>query len=234
MKSKNIAIGTRFGNWVVVDNGFIERRKTNGGTNYVTRYRCRCDCGTERAVRAFKLLSNSTSCGCNTATIKSVSSAKHGENRRNGRTRLYRTWDGMIQRCTNPNHDGYKDYGGRGIHVCEEWRDFSVFLEWAKAAGHHDGLEIDRRDNNKGYCPGNCRWVTSAENKRNRRAVVLVTAFGETKCITDWSLDDRCHVTPSTITHRLRKLGWDAERSISEPRKTRKSSGRFVGHHVTS
>lgn len=74
----------------------------------------------------------------------------------------------MRQRCNNPEARNYKWYGGKGIHCCLEWDDFSTFFEWANAHGYADGLELDRKDSDKDYCPGNCQWVTKKQNIRNR------------------------------------------------------------------
>jgi len=231
MKSLNIGIGTRFGAWTVIGPSTREARRTPGGTNYVVRYPCRCDCGTERAVRAFKLLSNSKSCGCQTAAQRPIA---HGENRVGKRTRLYSTWDGMRQRCSNPRHYQFMLYGGRGITVCPEWSSFQSFQQWALASGHQPGLQIDRIDNDRGYSPDNCRWVTDAQNKRNTSVNQIIEAYGERKCATDWALDPRATVKPGTMVYRMRKLNMAAEEAISSPRRTRKSAGRFEGNHVTS
>lgn len=236
MSSTEIAINSRFGMWTVTGFPSIEKRVTSGGTNYVLRYPCRCDCGTERRVRAFKLLSNSKSCGCDSGRRAGLSRTRHGFSAyKNGtRHRLYRVWDGMTQRCTNPNHDSYPDYGGNGIGVCEAWKSFDEFKNWALTHGYADMLEIDRIENNLGYSPENCRWVTSSVNKINRRTTRFLTAFGECKCATEWALDSRCSVTPNTIMHRINKLGMSEQDAVSEPRSTRKSAGNFVGHHIKS
>jgi hypothetical protein len=84
------------------------------------------------------------------------------------KTRVYRTWRNMHQRCENPKTSGYNSYGGKGIKVCADWREFLPFYDWAMANGYRDNLTIDRLDSNKNYEPGNCRWATWAEQARAR------------------------------------------------------------------
>jgi hypothetical protein len=85
-------------------------------------------------------------------------------------TRLYRCWENMKKRCLNPRHPRYVDWGGRGIKVCKAWLHFEAFQAWATSHGYTDDLVIDRRDNDKGYNPANCRWVTHSVSGYNRRA----------------------------------------------------------------
>ena len=85
------------------------------------------------------------------------------------RSRLYRVWSAMRERCNNPNQARFSSYGGRGIKVCDEWKDFAVFREWALSAGYAPGLQLDRIDNDKGYNPDNCRIATRSEQQQNRR-----------------------------------------------------------------
>ena len=85
-------------------------------------------------------------------------------------TRIYRIWWGMVGRCEYPNHISYKYYGARGIKVCEEWRtSFQAFYDWAMVNGYTDELTIDRIDNDKGYEPTNCRWITIQDQQKNKR-----------------------------------------------------------------
>lgn len=86
------------------------------------------------------------------------------------RTRLYKIWENMKQRCYNPHHQAYNRYGGRGITICNEWKtNYQAFKEWALSHGYDVHLTIDRIDNDKGYCPDNCRWITIQEQQKNRR-----------------------------------------------------------------
>lgn len=125
----------------------------------------RCDCGTEKEVRYqnIKHYGSPRDCGCG---------AGSGRHYLVDHT-LYGVWSQMKSRCYNCNHKSYKDYGGRGIKVCNQWRsDFKLFYRWAKRNGYKNGLQIDRIDFNGNYSPRNCRFVTQAENLRNRRSCI--------------------------------------------------------------
>ena len=110
----------------------------------------------------------SRSCAAKSGKGKTGRSPKHG-GCSGGLSVLYRRWDGIKRRCCCPSHNKYSRYGGRGITLCKEWMDFSVFEKWALANGFKDTLQIDRIDNEKGYSPDNCRWVTPSQNCRNKR-----------------------------------------------------------------
>lgn len=105
------------------------------------------------------------------------------------RTRLDSIHSNMIQRCTNPNHPFFGRYGGRGITVCEAWRESRrTFKEWALTHGYAPNLTIDRIDNDQGYSPENCRWVSQTKNNNNRSSTHFVTAFGQTHSLKEWSI----------------------------------------------
>lgn len=101
--------------------------------------------------------------------------------------KLYGVWEGIIQRCCNPKSYSYYNYGGRGITICDEWRDSSTaFIDWCYANGYKEGLSIDRIDNCKGYSPDNCRFVDRKIQQRNRRTNVYIEYNGETRCKKEW------------------------------------------------
>jgi hypothetical protein len=125
---------------------------------------CRCDCGAECIVVGKELRSGrSRSCGCFRREVSRKRMTTHGHSR----TRVYRCWCAMLQRCFYPNGQAYSRYGGRGITVCERWRNFVNFL--ADMGEPPRGKSLDRIDNDKGYSPENCRWATHAQQNLNRR-----------------------------------------------------------------
>lgn len=162
--------GQRFGRLVVVE-------RVGSSLSREATWRCLCDCGNERIICGSSLRrGGSKSCGCLRDEIESAIHSTH----RKTKSRLYNVWSHMIQRCYNPSNTAYKRYGGRGVSVCDEWRnDFMIFYEWAMANGYDENAAfhqctIDRIDNDKGYSPGNCRWVdakTQNNNKSNNRKV---------------------------------------------------------------
>jgi transposase-like protein len=119
--------------------------------------------------------------------------------------RLYNLWTTMMHRCYNVKRKKYGNYGGRGIRVCEEWHEPNAFIEWAMMNGYRPGLQIDRIDNEKGYSPENCRWVTPKENSRNKRNTRYLTINGITKCVTEWC--ETIKISQYTIYSWIKEFG---------------------------
>lgn len=149
------------------------------------RVLCRCDCGQERTVQLSNLRSgNSKSCGCFLREQVSRQFATH----RGSRTRLYGIWTKIIDRTCNPSVPCYKRYGGRGIVMCDEWRNsYAAFRDWAQVNGYHDDLTIERKDVNGNYEPDNCTWIPQGKQAWNRRTSLLVTIDGRTQCLAAWA-----------------------------------------------
>ena len=109
----------------------------------------------------------------------------HGDTNRN--SRLHRIWANMKARCGNPNNDRFHDYGDRGITVCDGWKDYLTFKQWAMANGYSDELTIDRIDNNEGYSPENCRWVDRFTQQNNMRTNTTINYQGQSHTLAEWS-----------------------------------------------
>ncbi len=149
------------------------------------QWECLCDCGNTIFVTTGKLRSGNTqSCGCLQRERTSRASRTHGESR----TRLYQIWKGMKARCHNRNYTQYKDYGGRGITICDVWQqNYEAFRRWAAESGYAHNLTIDRIDVNGDYCPENCRWITLREQQDNRRNTVRITTGDVTHTAKEWA-----------------------------------------------
>jgi len=188
----------------------ISRSENKHGRAY---WRCKCECGNEKDVIGKELKSgNVKSCGCLRKEIVGTQFRTHGATE----TRLYYIWSSMKKRCENPYHEKHKkDYQGRGIAVCNEWHDFSVFQEWALANGYADNLSIDRIDNNKGYSPDNCRWTDSKTQANNKRNNVHITFNGITQTIAQWA--DSLGMAFNVLHNRISYLGWSIEEALTTP-----------------
>ena len=200
--------GRRYGRLIVLGRAY-DKPSTHG-----TRWECLCDCGKKTIVTRDHLISGGTrSCGClhdEVSIQKCYDRAKHNM----AGTRIYHLWAGMRARCENEKFKFYFRYGGRGIKVCDEWKDFVNFYEWAKSNGYRDDLSIDRIDNNGNYEPSNCRWITLSQQQRNRRSNRLVTYKGETRCLKEW-----CEILDMSYTavHKRLKAGWTIEDALTIP-----------------
>ena len=189
---------------------------TKNGCSY---WLCKCDCGNTKAVMKSNLIHQKTkSCGCLQRRQTSKHSKKHGESM----TRLYGIWKGMRNRCYNPKAKAYKNYGGRGIQVCEVWQKYEAFREWALGNGYEDHLTIERKDCDGMYEPSNCTWVTISDQGKNTRKNRYIEHDGKIMSLAEWSR--ALGGGPNLVTTRLQR-GWSEEDAVSTPLK-RRASGR--------
>lgn len=187
-------VGERFGLLLV------EQLSNNKHTDRI-KWLCLCSCGKKVSVLSYNLKSGHTrSCGC----LKT----KHGYSSPCEKTGTYRTWLGIIQRCTNQKHKHYRLYGGRGITVCDRWKTFDYFLE--DIGERPENCQIDRIDNDGGYYKENCRWVTCREQHRNKSTNRMIKFEGRTQCLTDWA--EELGICSSTLRYRLDH--WTVEESF--------------------
>lgn len=196
--------GQRFGRMVVIE-------RADNSADGRARWLCRCDCGQSKTVLGEHLKKGRTkSCGC----AKSESSSKRFKKHGGRNSKLYRIWSNMKDRCNNPDCKVYSDYGGRGIKVCKEWiDDFSAFQKWALANGYKEGLTIDRKDNDKGYSPDNCRWTDRKIQGNNKRNCRYITYKGQRKTVAEWS--EITGIPHETLLYRLNH-GWETERILKK------------------
>lgn len=202
----------RFGRWTVIGRGPIKVSKN--GASRIT-WHCICDCGNEANVVACNLRGGkSVSCGCLrrekcSSRMKKINTM-HGDTY----TRLFRIWNGIKTRCYNKNATAYPNYGGRGITMCEEWKiDFTAFRDWAILNGYEEDLTCERINNNMGYFPDNCRWISRAAQQKNKRTSRFLTLDGESHVVSEWAEITGIH--KDTILKRL-ESGWTVEKALTE------------------
>ena len=140
--------------------------------------------------------------------------------------KIYKVWSGIKQRCFNPNSNRYKNYGGRGISICDEWKNsFETFCKWALENGYKEGLSIDRIDHEKDYEPSNCRWADEITQQNNRTNNTLYEYEGETHTLTEWSRIKG--IKPKTFCTRWRR-GYRGQ-DLMKPTMTKSEVGRKYG-----
>lgn len=178
-------------------------------------WKCQCECGNVTSVSGYRLRNGVVkSCGCFRKEFPAKRFRRHGLRHHP----LYVIWVDMRRRCETEKDCRYKDYGGRGISVCEEWHDFQTFYNWAIKAGYKEELSIDRIDNDENYTPQNCRWATreeQANNKRNNRPICI---DGETKNLFQWCR--QYNINPSTVITRINR-GWSEKDAITKSTRKR-------------
>ena len=165
-----------FGRLTVIENDRMEK-----GVRWAL---CLCECGKEIDARVSGLRSGNTrSCGCLYKDTRKTANVSHGMQH----TRLYSTWSNMKTRCYNPKVAGFKNYGGRGITICDDWKDdFVSFYNWAMRTGYNDNLTIERVDVDGNYEPENCMWIGADEQSKNRRGNVYIELNGKTDTLKGW------------------------------------------------
>lgn len=169
--------------------------------NYNQYWVFRCDCGNEIIARkSFVISGHSKSCGCLQKEIAKNEVVKHSVIHNESKTRLYRILKGIHARCRDKS---VKYYGAKGIEVCPEWSDYTVFKKWAIENGYKENLTIDRIDYNGNYEPNNCRWATYKEQAQNTSRNHFITHNSETKCIAEWCRE--LNIKVSTFCQRMRK-----------------------------
>lgn len=177
--SFDLYVGKKYNRWTVLQLAGKNNRNE-------MKALVKCECGTERVLVIAAVRGGySKSCGCLKKEIKKSELTIHGlENHP-----IYVAWKDMKRRCYNENYRFYHRYGGRGIEVCQEWKDSpKAFFDWSINNGWKNGLTIDRENNDGNYEPNNCRWITIQKQQRNRGDNVLITYNGETKCMNQWSI----------------------------------------------
>ena len=209
--------GEVFGRLTVIER--MPAVKTTKGQR--TRWLCECSCGNEIIVDAYSLRSGHTkSCGCWRSEMATEAAIKRSKTHGQSKTRLFKVWSSMKSRCYFQNSPFFAIYGGRGIVVCEEWRNsFEVFRDWALANGYDENAPfgkctIERIDVNKNYCPENCKWVTMKEQDNNKRNTKFLTLNGRTQSAAMWA--DEYGIKRTTLYERL-KRGWSDAEAITRP-----------------
>ena len=197
--------GMVFGRLTVIER--MGKSKSGGAT-----WLCQCDCGNQSIVQGSALRSGVTrSCGCLNRELVTT----HGKSKE----RLYRIWNNMLRRCSNPSSQSYNYYGGRGIIVCPEWLNFESFYEWAIDNGYNDTLSIDRIDTNGNYEPKNVRFVSNKVQQNNKRNNHYIAYNGKTQTVAQWAED--LGINANTLYFRL-SSGWSPEEALTTPVRKRK------------
>lgn len=189
---------------------YVDGKQSNGAVVW----KCQCSCGKTTMVSSSSLNSgHKKSCGHLLIDSTRKRATTHGM--RN--TRLYTIFDNMNRRCKSMKVHNAHRYSLRGITVCKEWKTFEAFRDWALDNGYADDLEIDRINNDKGYSPDNCRWVTRRENANNRHVTRFITYDHETMPFTCFAEKYASHIHVATLYNRIFRMNWSIEDAITRP-----------------
>ena len=202
MASKNI--GKEINGFLVVDSWLKNTAKSR-----MIMYKVKClKCGEVTDKCGSNVLKGVAACKC---------SSKH-EYHSQSKTRLYHIYNSMLSRCYSKSNIRYENYGGKGITVCEEWRNsFSAFYEWAIANGYTDELSIDRKDVNGNYEPSNCRWATAFEQMNNTTRNHYIEYNGKRQTVAQWAKETG--IPYATLNQRINRLKWSAERALTKTKR---------------
>ena len=211
-------IGKKYGKLKIVSLSYKKQKYTKSGRKdgFLYYFNCICECGNYIDVNLHDLTSSHTqSCGCYQKTQVSKKNKIHGLTT----SSIFHIWTSMKQRCLNPNNKAYKNYGGRGITICDDWKNnFITFYDWAMNNGYKENLSIDRIDNDGNYQPDNCRWVTRKEQNRNYRKNINVIYENTEYCLKDLSV--KLNINYKYL-HKKYKKGMKIEDIISAYAKRR-------------
>lgn len=176
-------------------------------------WRCKCECGNYINRTSDVILRNKSSCGCKQKeNLKKMSEIN--TTHKLSKTRLYKTYNSMVSRCYREKDIHYKSYGNRGIKVCDEWlNNRNLFFEWALNNGYNEELTIERKDNDLGYSPENCTFITKEMQYKNKRQNIMIEHNGKKLCASDWA--KITGMNAQTIRYRYKK-GYSAE-NIFQP-----------------
>lgn len=223
--AKSDLVGRKFGRLTAIerDDRFVNGKK-------IVYWKCLCDCGREHSVRVYSLLNSAVrSCGCFQRESAAKRSLKHGiyAGMRNKEPSFMTTWRGMLYRCEKPTFPAYKNYGGRGIRVCDRWRlgdgerqGFECFRDdmGPKPTSSHT---LDRIDNEGNYEPSNCRWASRREQGLNTRVNHHVTLAGRRVTLTEAA--ESTGIPYNVLQGRL-KNGWDEAKALATPHSSKEDS----------
>lgn len=206
-KPRNLE-GQKFGRALVVS-----KAESKNGRRY---WNCVCDCGNKFKTLAYHLTSGRTkSCGCYRHEREIEANTKHGKRS----TRIYRIHHTMKGRCYDKNNPKYKNYGARGIYICDEWlgeNGFINFYNWSMANGYKNDLTIERIDVNKNYCPENCTWIPMGEQAKNKTNNIIIEMNGKKQILSEWCKE--LNLKYSFVHNRI-KQGWNVIDALTKPKE---------------
>lgn len=197
--------GKKFGRLTVVKFIGLDKRRNS-------IWECKCECGTTKNINGQHLRNGTViSCGCYISMITTERNTTHGLSH----DRIYRIYYAMKERCYNQNNHKYNIYGNRGITICDEWlNDFQSFYKWSIENGYNENLTIDRIDNNKGYEPSNCRWVSVKVQSRNKSSNKIYEINGVKKTFIEWC---EFYNVPRHLPYNRIRKGWNIIEALTTP-----------------